>query len=160
MFQINFFCLRGRLFHEIYLYGGKAGIDWTNYLGLTFYQLEELYCVFLFIPYISLSHNTCNATNAVPCNEITPKSVARRDAFCLLYSLTLLIVSLPFMITSPIANKSLILGTKSIIKVVLKYVRVQTCRGKIWNCLPQISTVAKHNIWPFPGPNVLNEKRL
>lgn len=72
----------------------------------------------------------------------------------------LLTVSLQFMITSPIANKSLILGTKSIIKVVLKYVRVQTCRGKVWNCLPQISTVAKHNIWPFPGPNVLNEKRL
>lgn len=130
MFQINFFYLGGRLFHEIYLNGGKAGIDWTNYLGFTFYQLEELYCVFLFIPYISLSYNTFNATNN--CSTLQWNHPKKRcKTRCFLSSLCtelywqLMAVSLQFIITSPIANKSLILGTKSIIKVVVKYVRVQ-----------------------------------
>lgn len=105
-----------------------------------------------------LAYRITHATQQMQYPAMKSPQKALQDAMLFVFSMyrTLLTVSLPFMITSPIANKSLILGTKSIIKVVLKYVRVQTCRGKVWNCLPQISTVAKHNIRPFPGPNVLN----
>lgn len=40
-------------------------------------------CLFHILAY-RITHSTRQIT-AVPCNEITPKSVARRDAFCLLY---------------------------------------------------------------------------
>ena len=133
MFQMYFSYLGG-LFHEMYqVNGGTTGIDWTLII-LASLCINVKNCIMYSCSFHTLAYRITHATlqkTAVPCNEITLKSVASSDAFCLLCVPNSSTFSLQFMITSPIANKSSrILGTKSIIKVVVKYVRVQTVAAR------------------------------